>query len=154
MTRKKLNNSIKSQSPPPQQSQQSPPPQQSQQSPPPPSPQIQKVETNQSNSFLSNIFQGFSFGIGSSIAHKTVDGIFNSNKNIEKNEKNEKNVNIEKILNNNCIDLYSNYTNCINNNPNLLNENNLNNNCINLYDNYTNCINNLYDNYINNLPKN
>ena len=42
-------------------------------SPPPPN---TKVQPN--NTFLGNIFQGFAFGTGSSIANKGVDAIFSS----------------------------------------------------------------------------
>jgi hypothetical protein len=43
-------------------------------SPPPPN---TKVQSN-NNTFLGNIFQGLSFGTGSSIANKSVDAIFSS----------------------------------------------------------------------------
>jgi hypothetical protein len=64
------------------------------------------------NSFFNTLKEGFSFGVGSSIGHRMVDGIFNNNKDMETNV----NKNIETNINKNSDNLYQKYNECMNNN--------------------------------------
>ena len=73
-----------------------------------------------------NIMEGFSFGIGSSIAHKTIDNIFKSDN--EDKVKVTENINNEN--NDKCKSLNQDYIKCINNK---------NHDCENLLNAYIEC---------------
>ena len=78
--------------------------------PPPPMPQPVPavVSGGSSSGFLSNVFQGFSFGLGSSVAHHTVSGIMNSGKS-------EPNPVVKQTIEeplNPCMDLLNKYIQC------------------------------------------
>ena len=85
-------------------------------SPPPPSsspistPQIPQSMQQSSPSMFDSIKQGFGFGIGSSIANKAVNSIFNSND--KKDIKADKDYN---LIENKIYDLYNK---CLENNNN------------------------------------
>jgi hypothetical protein len=57
------------------------PPPQPQQIPQPQHP----IKSQESSGFMSNVFQGFSFGLGSSIAHRTIGGLFGNPSNNNNN---------------------------------------------------------------------
>ena len=68
----------------------------------------------QQNTFLNTMKEGFSFGVGSSIGHRVVNGIFSDKKEENINDKKEVIINkIEKI--NDPDFLYKKYNECIDN---------------------------------------
>jgi hypothetical protein len=78
-------------------------------SPPLPQPIPTTASAGLSSGFFSNVFQGFSFGLGSSVAHHTVSGIMN----------NKPNPDVHVITktdtqhpSNHCLDLLNNYFQC------------------------------------------
>ena len=54
----------------------------------PPPAQIPQTKPQESGGFISNVFQGFSFGLGSSIANKAVNGMFGNGTNTNSNQTN------------------------------------------------------------------
>jgi hypothetical protein len=85
-----------------------PPPPKKIESIPPPTIVTKKPE---GNTFFNTLKEGFSFGVGSSIGHRMVDGIFNNKKEIETNVNKE----IETSVNKNSDILYQKYNECMNN---------------------------------------
>ena len=63
---------------------------------------------NSQNSILNTIKDGFSFGVGSSIGHRVVNGIFG--------DKKEENINDKKEVINESDFLFKKYNECIKNN--------------------------------------
>jgi hypothetical protein len=64
-------------------------------SPPPPK---QNNKSNNSNNLLNTLKDGFGFGVGSSIAHHSIDALINTNKDKPNEDNKEINLKIEQQL--------------------------------------------------------
>lgn len=71
--------------------------------------------TSGEGGFLSNVAQGFSFGIGSSIAHRIVGSIFGSSARIKTSseQKQSEITNIDYIAKSECVNFQEEYLKCI-----------------------------------------
>jgi len=100
-------------------------------SPPPPSslpistPQIPQSMQQSSPTMFDSIKQGFGFGIGSSIANKAVNSIFNSNDKKDNTNTDTNTINVDKDYNLIENKIYDLYNKCLENNNNDIDCNNI-----------------------------
>ena len=97
-------------------------------SPPQPVPVPAAASAGSSSGFFSNVFQGFSFGLGSSVAHHTVSGIMNNTPNTDVNVITKADT---QHPHNHCLDLLNDYFHC---------DKTDRIHCDNLFDEYHRCI--------------
>ena len=76
---------------------------------PSPQPNIAASLSGQSSGFFSNVFQGFSFGLGSSVAHHTVSGLLNDKPKSDTTVVTKPDT---QYPSNHCLNLLNNYFQC------------------------------------------